>query len=174
MRYLSNAFSLQMQGEGTECITTEISVEDAKDQLNPIMSGDMERKSKYWGTGEVMFPAKSVIGHGDICTMINNELGLCGNTEYKPNRESVQLAVGDILLVGQYSGGRLPEGATELPEGAEVKWFRVECQKAGTAKKQALLAKTFRECASELAHSGGVVEYKKAAEESFPRLFDFI
>lgn len=32
----------------------------------------------------------------------------------------------DTLYVGQVVGGRLPEGATTLPDGFEIKFIRVE------------------------------------------------
>jgi hypothetical protein len=38
------------------------------------------------------------------------------------NRESITLTDGDILLVGQYVGPRLPEGATTLPENSRIDW----------------------------------------------------
>jgi hypothetical protein len=41
------------------------------------------------------------------------------------NRANVSLAAGDRVLVGQYSGPRLPEGTTTLPEGATIKWLVV-------------------------------------------------
>ena len=41
------------------------------------------------------------------------------------NRATVALKEGDVALVGQYSGPRLPEGATSLPEGAAIKWLVV-------------------------------------------------
>jgi hypothetical protein len=37
----------------------------------------------------------------------------------------VSLVPGDRVLVGQYSGTRLPEGATTLPEGATIRWLVV-------------------------------------------------
>ena len=37
----------------------------------------------------------------------------------------VALKEGDVALVGQYSGPRLPEGATTLLEGATIKWMVV-------------------------------------------------
>lgn len=42
------------------------------------------------------------------------------------NRVNVQLHPGDSALVGQYTGPRLPEGATQLPEGARILWLRVD------------------------------------------------
>jgi len=58
----------------------------------------------------------SVVGHQDTA----NILGV------KMNRVSVTLKKGDILYVAQLTGGRLPEGATTLPEGFSFKFMKVE------------------------------------------------
>jgi hypothetical protein len=41
------------------------------------------------------------------------------------NRATVSLKKGDTVVVGQYRGSRLPEGATTLPEGATIQWLWV-------------------------------------------------
>lgn len=41
-------------------------------------------------------------------------------------RDSVRLKRGEYLIVGQYVGPRLAEGAMSLPKGATVKWVRVD------------------------------------------------
>jgi hypothetical protein len=46
--------------------------------------------------------------------------------EVAVQRRSLALEAGDVLLVGQYSGPRLPEGAVALPTGAELRWWRVD------------------------------------------------
>ena len=53
--------------------------------------------------------------------VFSNVLGV----EIPCNRATVALKDGDVALVGQYSGPRLPEGATSLPEGAAIKWMVV-------------------------------------------------
>lgn len=63
----------------------------------------------------------SAVGHADTARVFSTLL--CG--EVPMNRETVRLEVGDIALLGQYSGPRLPEGATALPEGATIKWLEV-------------------------------------------------
>jgi hypothetical protein len=45
--------------------------------------------------------------------------------EVPMNRATVQLTAGDVLFVAQYSGPRLPEGATSLPDGAKIEFLRV-------------------------------------------------
>ena len=63
----------------------------------------------------------SVVGHADTAEIMSQILG----KEVPFNRVSLQLQRGDKLYVGQYSGPRLPEGATSLPEGASIQWVRV-------------------------------------------------
>ena len=58
----------------------------------------------------------SAVGHKDTA----NVLGV------KMNRVNVTLKRGDIAYVAQLQGGRLPEGATTLPEGFSFKFIRVE------------------------------------------------
>ena len=63
------------------------------------------------------FPATatSVVGHPDTA----NVLGVSFN------RVSLKLKEGDILYVAQLMGGRLPEGATQLPDGFTFKFVKV-------------------------------------------------
>lgn len=44
------------------------------------------------------------------------------------NRASVRLEKGDVLYVAQVTGGRLPEGATTLPEGFSLAFLKVTIQ----------------------------------------------
>lgn len=64
----------------------------------------------------------SIVGHEDTARLFSTLLGV----DVPVNRTSVQLDPRDKLIVGQYSGPRLPEGATELPEGASIRWVLVE------------------------------------------------
>lgn len=63
-----------------------------------------------WAVG-----AHSIVGHADTARLLGVEC----------NRQSVLLNREDVLIVAQYIGPRLPEGATELPEGARIEWVRV-------------------------------------------------
>ena len=63
----------------------------------------------------------SAVGHADTAAVFSHVLGV----EIPCNRATVALKEGDVALVGQYSGPRLPEGATSLPEGATIKWLVV-------------------------------------------------
>ena len=63
----------------------------------------------------------SAVGHADTAAVFSSVLGV----DIPCNRATVALKPGDAALVGQYSGPRLAEGATSLPEGATIKWLVV-------------------------------------------------
>ena len=102
MTYVTNAFSINMINGASSVDFTPISVEEASHLLNNGFT--------------------SGVGHPDTAVVISSILG----KEVVPNRVNVQLAQGDLLIVAQYTGPRLPEGATTLPEGAMIKFWRVE------------------------------------------------
>ena len=102
MLILSNAFSLQMiESFPVSMDATELSLEQAR-----------EKVAKGF---------KSSVGHQDIANVLSDMLG----TKVEMNRCSDKLQPGDELLVGQFMGGRLPEGCTTLPEGFSIKFVLV-------------------------------------------------
>lgn len=64
---------------------------------------------------------ESAVGHADTAAVFSSQLGV----EILVARINVSLNRGDVVLVGQYRGPRLPEGATTLPAGATIQWLRV-------------------------------------------------
>lgn len=68
---------------------------------------------------------KSIIGHADTAKLFSKEL----DAEFPMNRETFVFSDETLescaLLVGQYVGARLPEGTTELPKGASIRWWIV-------------------------------------------------
>lgn len=58
----------------------------------------------------------SAVGHADTAAVLGVPM----------NRVNVKLAKGDTAYVAQLVGGRLPEGATTLPEGFAFKFLKVE------------------------------------------------
>ncbi len=64
---------------------------------------------------------KSAVGHEDVARLFSTIL----NLPVEVNRVSVKLINDDFALIGQYVGPRLPEGATQLPEGATIEWWVV-------------------------------------------------
>lgn len=102
MKYLGNAFSLQMIELGHE----------SKISVRPC------------APSEVTADAVSCIGHVDTAAVVSSILGW----EVPANRISVKLATGDVLYVAQLIGGRLPEGSTSLPEGFSLQFVKVELE----------------------------------------------
>ena len=99
---LLNAFSANMIGTfPVSVMLTEIAVEEAR-----VLAKD----------------CASAVGHADTAAVFGEILG----TPVPMARVTVALATGDRALLGQYSGPRLPEGATSLPTGATIKWILVE------------------------------------------------
>ena len=99
MNYISNAFSLQML-PSLDMIASIV-------QINP---------------DEVPADAVSAIGHSDTAAVVSKLLG----REIPMNRVSISLEPGDVLYVAQVVGGRLPEGATSLPEGLSLRFIQVK------------------------------------------------
>ena len=98
--FILNAFSLNMLVGNADVIVREVSQKVAASLADACTSA---------------------VGHADTAAVFSSVLGV----EIPCNRATVALKEGDVALVGQYSGPRLPEGATTLPEGATIKWLIV-------------------------------------------------
>lgn len=98
--YLLNAFSLNMLNGNADIHVRQVSLASAQNLASDCTSA---------------------VGHADTAAVFSDVLGV----PVPCNRVSVSLKEGDVALVGQYSGPRLPEGATSLPEGATIKWLVV-------------------------------------------------
>lgn len=101
---ITNAFSINMlerRGQTIEFIPVEIQA------VKNLLSHET------W---------ESAVGHADTARIFSNVLGV----NIPANRANVELRDGErSLIVGQYIGARLPEGTTELPEGARIDWWQV-------------------------------------------------
>ena len=95
--YIGNAFSLQMVADNAIIAKVEVSPE------------------------EIPTEAVSIIGHADTAAVVSTILG----RNIPCNRASVMLSDEDELYVAQIVGGRLPEGATTIPSGMEIKFYRI-------------------------------------------------
>lgn len=106
--YISNAFSLQMMSA------------DAPHQIrtNPMTVGQVRH---IWRDG---VPVISAIGHPDTARVVSDLLGV----EVPAQRINLKLEPGDMLVVAQIFGGRLPEGATSLPEGFVMRFVGVQIE----------------------------------------------
>ena len=59
---------------------------------------------------------ESFIGHESLCPLLREMF----DVSIFVNRQSVRLERGEEAVVFQYTGPRLPEGVTSLPEGSEL------------------------------------------------------
>lgn len=115
--YIGNAFSLSMlnrdvqSGHGSDPLFPPRIPRPVTDDAALAIIDTYQRV----GTIE------SCIGHPDTATLFSTLLGI----ELPVNRISVKLVDDTRLLVGQYTGPRLPEGCTTLPDGASIEWWIV-------------------------------------------------
>lgn len=122
MLYICNAFSLNML-PGWLCSATDEDGDRYEHNfglaIQPITL--KEAKALIEGTPDQWI--LSAVGHADTAGLFSVLLG----REIPSNRINVELdASGEsMLLVGQLTGPRLPEGATELPAGAKINWLLV-------------------------------------------------
>lgn len=101
---LLNALSLNMYDGGKLVpVTNRIDIERIKDVYS-----------------EMQF--ESCIGHQTTAEILSSMLG----RDIPCNRCTVDLKEGEKAIIAQYKGPRLPEGATKLPEGAEIVCYLVE------------------------------------------------
>lgn len=106
MTKLCNAFSLQMLN--LDEVNT-VKIEPVKiENVNEILKEGFS----------------SAIGHEDTANVLSNML----DTDIPCNRVSVSLEKGDTVIVAQFVGGRLPAGATKLPEDLKLKFVKVSIQ----------------------------------------------
>lgn len=100
---VSNALSLQMVSLPATITANTITIEEVRALLT----------TNQW---------QSAVGHPDTARVMSSLTGI----DIPANRVNVHLNPGDVLIVCQVTGGRLPEGCTELPEGVEMKWIKVD------------------------------------------------
>jgi len=99
---LMNAFSLNMLAEfPAQPLFEEMHI----DEVRKVLSDGFE----------------STVGHADTAAVYTDVLGM----HVPAVRSTVSLKKGDLAIIGQYRGPRLPEGAHVLPEGATIQWLRL-------------------------------------------------
>ena len=103
---------------------------------------------------EIPTDIESAIGHVDTAKVVSNILGF----EVKPNRVSIKLTESDVLYVAQYTGPRLTEGATTLPEGASLEFFEVTFRKEGCRGCRGYNSGTCQNCVFSFWLSGAPIE----------------
>jgi hypothetical protein len=169
MIFLSNAYSLQMQGEN-DCSSRRVSLAEAKKIVLSLVPGPyIDRESERDGSDAVYaLTAQSCVGHADIASVLSGLIGF----DVPVNRVSVSLKPGDVLVVGQYIGPRLPEGCKALPDGARIEWYVVSCRKPGAIAK-------LEEIRDDLANAAANMEWpeegekllRATVEKHFPQYF---
>jgi hypothetical protein len=107
MIYFTNAFSFNML--------------NTKDKLGLISFTSLKKADVLL---ELNAPWISAHGHVDTAAVVSSDLGI----EVKPNRINVLVQEGDKVLISQYKGPRLPEGATSLPPGTEIEYLLLQFQ----------------------------------------------
>lgn len=95
MIYLANAFSGQMVPDF--CVISKKLV--TRERVREL----------------IMWEWESCIKDKDMMTVLSKVL----DAYDQRNRESISMTEDDILIVAELQGGRLPEGATALPEGCQ-------------------------------------------------------
>ena len=109
---LTNAFSINMFGGEI----TPPTIEECSGSWPGLMISVKEISPQ-----DVPADAVSIIGHPDTARIVGGILG----REVPANRVTYSVEKGDVIYVAQYTGPRLQEGATELPEGATLKFYRI-------------------------------------------------
>lgn len=100
---IANAFSLNM-----------MALDDGPEQLTITSIHQSQVLEEIEEAGSFT----SIVGHADTAAVFSEVLRI----EVSCNRATFTLEPGTTLIVGQYKGPRLPEGAKTLPEGAKIEW----------------------------------------------------
>jgi hypothetical protein len=102
MKKIMNAFSLNMLAElPASPLFEEITLEQVRVELADGF--------------------ESCVGHADTAAVYTDVLGM----EVPAVRSTISLVKGEVVVIGQYRGPRLPEGCHILPEGATIQWIRL-------------------------------------------------
>ena len=104
LKFIANAFSLKMLGEGF----------DGKISIRPASFDEAKEAAA----------AGSEIGHKDIADLLSAMF----ECEVPVNRVDSNLSNGDAFVVAQYFGPRLKEGQIDLPEGARIEFIHVSVE----------------------------------------------
>lgn len=117
--FICNAFSLSMLDREIQSRPARDAVYESARVPSPVSDELLTEYCRMMLDGQIEW--ESAVGHADTASVFANELGL----PIMQNRVSVKLIGETRALIGQYTGPRLPEGATSLPEGARIEWWIV-------------------------------------------------
>lgn len=116
---LGSTFTLALMRDMTMPLHTEKATWSDIKSLTDVFNicGEDEIELSFIIYGEpVHLHFINAFGHQSTCDLIEARKGI----HIKMNRVSLCLDEGWTLIIPQYRGARLPEGATELPQGAEL------------------------------------------------------
>lgn len=103
--YITNSFSINMLN--CETMVSFRKFKDVSDILE-FLSRNKE--------DEIV----SGIGHMDMANIVSKDIGI----PIPMSRDTIKIdEKDDALIVAQYTGPRLPEGATSLPDGATIRYW---------------------------------------------------
>ena len=142
MKYIVNALSLNMLAVGFSG-SLNIQPITLSDVSTDCVAGAYDGGDYH--SCSLLHDVVGAVGHANTAAVIDAMLGLHftplrddGWLQSSPEgvyttaayisptyRTSVTLAAGDVAYVAQFIGPRLPEGATALPEGATIVWYKV-------------------------------------------------
>ena len=125
MNYLCNSFSIQMLAFNADVSFKKI---EASDVMPILTAVTINEETGATSPGQWA----SAIGHADTAAVLSSILG----TTIPMQRINVSLMPADTLVVAQVTGGRLPEGVTELPEGVTMQFWKVTIK--ATSKRSKL------------------------------------
>lgn len=158
---ITNAFSLNMVSDNLNIVREKINPDD--------VSGYCYRGS-FAGAGR--YEIESCIGHADTANIISRQIGIA----VEMNRCSIQLKRGEKFILAQYSGPRLPEGCTELPEGATIDYYYcrvIDINKLFKAWERLQDIMQFGDGCIETAHYCLTGERKKFSEEELFNMYEW-
>jgi hypothetical protein len=174
---LLNALSLNMyDADSLFPVTEKISCEKAKELLFPCHcdSGEYSlsplSRARRLENPEItqLNNCESCIGHADTAKVLSSILEM----DIPTNRVTVQLKQNEKCIVAQYIGPRLPEGATMLPEGAEIRFYLVKMESKEKYLKMISLQKDIANLAHDIAGWGiSIDEVEKVLKNHFPQYF---
>lgn len=104
MIYITNAFSINI-----------LSKEEHRISFKPVTVEEVTAILNFYDD------VVGAIGHKDTASIVENIIGVPN----LHNRINIKLENNDIMLVAQYSGPRLEEGATQLPKDAQIDFWLV-------------------------------------------------
>jgi len=119
MRYIANAISLGMLDDLSTCGVTR--------WLECRQVGSITDACLMLHNWSIDGGFTSCVGHADTAQLLTTML----DQPIEVRRVTTSLLAGDEILVAQYNGPRLPEGAISLPPGAKIRWIYVRVHKTG-------------------------------------------